>query len=90
MRVEGRVFTGTYLRQVLVAEDTNENLRFSKRLENCLVKICHDLNVAPPLWMAKNTREFAAWHQTIFYDEQFMDKVPFSRLQIKWLDDGRE
>lgn len=90
MRIEGRAYRGNYLWRVLVAEDKNEDLRFSKRLEQCLVDICHGLEVAPPLWMQKNTHEFAAFHQTIFHAEQFMEDVPFSRLQIKWLDDGRE
>lgn len=90
MKVEGRAYRGTYLWRVLTAEDEHESLRFSKRLELCLVDICHALDVAPPLWMKKNTREFAAWHQTIFHAEQFMEDVPFSRLEIKWLDDGRQ
>ncbi len=90
MRVEGKTFRDTRLDRVLTAEDHNEELRFTKRLENCLIKICHDLNVSAPLWMSKNTHEFACWHQTVFSAEQFMEEVPFSRLQIKWIDDGRE
>lgn len=75
---------------VVTAENHDEQLRFSKRLELCLIDICRSLNVSPPIWGEKNTREFAHYHQTLFSDEQFMEKVPFSRLHIRWLDDGRE
>ena len=39
-----------------------------------------------PLWMKKNTHEFAAFHQTIFFDEQYPDKVKFDKFQIKMLE----
>jgi hypothetical protein len=41
--------------------------------------------VPTPIWLEKNTREFARFHQTIFFEGQFTDRVPFDRLQIRWL-----
>jgi hypothetical protein len=87
MRIEGKTFLGTYVRQVIVSEHHDDQLGFSKQLENCLLDICKTLDVSVPLWMQKNTQEFAHWHQTFFTQDQFVEKVPFDRLQIKWLDD---
>lgn len=89
MRVEGRAYKDNYLIHVLLSERDEPGLRFVKQLENCLIDICHQLYISPPLWMEKNTHEFAAWHQTVFHADQFMEEVPFARLQIKWLDDER-
>lgn len=89
MRVEARVYRGNYVHDHLVVE-RNDDVRFSKLLELCLLDICKQLDVSPPLWMEKNTREFAKWHQTIFHADQFMDTVFFSRLQIRWLDDEKD
>jgi hypothetical protein len=36
--------------------------------------------------MKKNTREFAAFRQTIFFKEQYTEKVRFDRFQIKQMD----
>ncbi len=89
MRLEGKTYKDNYTLRVVVAEHTDDSLRFTSLLEACLLNLCKQLDIAPPLWMERNTHEFAAWHQTVFHEEQFMEKVPFSRLQIKWLDDGR-
>ncbi len=89
MKLEGRTYRDNYTLAVIVSERHEPELRFVKQLENCLLDLCKQLDVSPPLWMEKNTHEFAQWHQTIFHSDQFMEKVPFSRLQIKWLDDGR-
>ena len=36
------------------------------------------------LWLSKNTREFAQFHQTTFFEDQFSDnKVPFDRFMIR-------
>lgn len=87
MRLEGKTFRGTYIDRIVVVERAEEHLRFSKQLENCLLQVCKDLDVSPPLWMEKNTSEFAKWHQTVFHAEQFMERVPFNRLEIKWIEE---
>ncbi len=87
MKVEGKTFRGTYIHQIVVADRQEEHLRFSKQLENCLLEICKAIDVSPPLWMEKNTNEFARYHHTVFHAEQFMEDVSFSRMEIKWLEE---
>jgi hypothetical protein len=36
--------------------------------------------------MEKNTHEFARFHQTIFFAEQFTEPIKFERFQIRWLE----
>ena len=46
--------------------------------------VCREMNVPFPLWLSKNTREFAQFHQTTFFEDQFSDnKVPFDRFMIR-------
>ena len=86
MRLEG----STYMANLLVKSATvvleNENLRFSKQLDLCLLELCRQLEVPLSLWLDKNTREFARFHQTIFFAEQFTEPVSFARMQIRWLE----
>ena len=89
MRLEGKVFVGNKVARTVTVERNEDELRFSKQLENCLLEICKSLDVSPPIWMKKNTQEFARFHQTIFTAEQFVVEVYFQRLQITWIDDGR-
>lgn len=59
---------------------------FIQNLEKCLVELCHGLETPIPLWLEKNTREFARFHQTLFFDGQFTEPIAFDRFQIRWIE----
>jgi hypothetical protein len=59
---------------------------FTQNLEKCLVELCRALEVPIPLWLEKNTREFARFHQTLFFDGQFTEPIHFDRFQIRWIE----
>ncbi len=56
-------------------------------LEKALVELCREMNIPVPMWLSKNTKEFAAFHQTIFFGEQYTDKVVFDKFQIKMIEE---
>jgi hypothetical protein len=85
MRIEGRLFLGNRSLRETVVESAGDAIGLSKELESCIRTLCRDLEVPTPIWLEKNTREFARFHQTIFFEGQFTDRVPFDRLQIRWL-----
>lgn len=58
---------------------------FTQNLEKCLVELCHAIESPLPLWLEKNTREFARFHQTLFFDGQFTESIDFDRFQIRWI-----
>ena len=76
--------TGNRLLEVKeVTIETDPDQPFSKNLETALVLLCKELDVPVPVWMKKNTREFAAFYQTVFFAEQYQEKVRFDRFQIR-------
>ena len=83
MKLEGKIFKANIAVGVTVVEKNRPELSFTKELEEALIEICHELEIPIPLWLSKNTHEFAAFHQTIFFSEQFTEKVRFDRFQIK-------
>ena len=84
MILEGRLFVANRLTELKEVEYTNDDLAFSMQLENALVLLCKELDIPIPLWLKKNTHEFAAFHQTLFFADQFNEKVKFDRFKIKW------
>ncbi len=86
MKLEGRTFKGNNILNVQVVEHENPNARYSKELEENLVLLCKEMDVPIPMWLSKNTHEFAAFRQTIFFAEQFNQKVGFDRFQIRLLE----
>lgn len=90
MRLEGRIFAGDrLLRSASEKVIIRENVGLAKSLDVALIQLCHQLNLPNLFWMAKNTKEFAKFRQTIFSPEQFAEKVDFTQFQIK-LFEGKE
>ncbi len=85
LKLEGKLFKQNIMvREAVVSKDQPE-LSFVKELESALIDLCHSLEVPIPLWLSKNTHEFAAFRQTIFFSDQFTEKVLFDRFQIRLL-----
>ncbi|MHB1484527.1 MAG: hypothetical protein ACYCYI_07660 [Saccharofermentanales bacterium] len=90
MKLEGKLFHSNLLigdRSVELDEFGDGSLdkpgNFSRLLGKGLVMLCHELEIPIPIWMDKNTHEFARFRQTIFFAEHFTEKVYFDRFQIK-------
>ena len=87
MKLEGSLFVANRMTEIKEVETPdNEGEAFSVRLERALVELCRQMDIPVPLWMKKNTHEFAAFRQTIFFSEQYTQKVRFERFQIKQMD----
>lgn len=86
MKLEGRTFKGNNILNVQIVEHENSSVRYSKELEETLILLCQEMDVPLPMWLSKNTHEFAAFRQTIFFAEQYNQKVVFDRFQIRLLE----
>jgi hypothetical protein len=86
VKLEGKVFRANLLVSEAVVERADDSTRLVPRLERCLIDLCHQLEIPIPLWLAKNTREFARFHQTLFFAEQYTEPITFDRFQIRWLE----
>ncbi len=85
MRVEGKLFVSGRSLQEAVVEGGGEGAGLARDLDACLRALCRELGIPHPVWLPKNTREFARFRQTVFFEGQFTEKVPFDRFQIRWL-----
>ena len=87
MKLEGRLFVANRMTEIKEVETPDkEGEAYSVRLERALVELCRQMDIPVPMWMKKNTHEFAAFRQTIFFKEQYTEKVRFDRFQIKEID----
>ncbi len=86
IKLEGKLFKANLMiaDQIVIVDGSKET--FVKELEQALIRLCKALEIPIPLWLSKNTREFAAFHQTIFFAEQYTEPVAFDRFQIRWID----
>ncbi len=83
MRLEGKLFKANLMMREAVVTRDDPALSFVKELELSLIDLCHVLDAPIPLWLSKNTHEFAAFRQTIFFSDQYTEIVHFDRFQIR-------
>lgn len=83
MRLEGKLFKGNLMIRESVVTRDDPALSFVRELELSLIDLCHALEAPIPLWLSKNTHEFAAFRQTIFFSDQYTETVHFDRFQIR-------
>jgi len=55
-----------------------------------LYAVCQRMDLARPLWLPKNQREWDEFSQTRFLPSQFMESVPFDRLEIEFINPKAE
>lgn len=86
MKLQGKTYKANIVTIEKIVEKKDHGESFVKDLEWCLIKLCRDMDVPIPLWLDKNTSEFARFRQTIFFEDHFTEKVLFDRFQIKLLE----
>ncbi len=45
-----------------------------------------ELDLSTPLWLEKNQREWDSFFQTRFYPQDFVDHLPFDRLEVEYIN----
>jgi hypothetical protein len=70
------------IKEEKIMRSSGDGETFRDSLEIVFLEICKKLDIEAPLWMKKNTREFAAYNKTVFFKEQFYDKVYFDFFEI--------
>lgn len=83
MKLYGRLSKGTkIIKQAYVEKDDSEGT-FHDRLEESLIEVCRKLDIPVPMWLKKNTTEFAMYRKTFFERDQFIESINFDRFEIK-------
>lgn len=86
MKLYGRMFFQGKIARENHVKPSNADASFHDQLEECFITLCKEMEIPVPLWMKKNTAEFANFRKTWFDKEQFMEKVWFDRLHV-WIEE---
>lgn len=86
MRLEATCFLGDRIvaQKQIDIESTKHSI--AEQVEVGFRMLAKELDFMYPLWLPKNTKEFARFRQTVFFEEQFQEKIYFDRLQLKWVE----
>lgn len=50
-------------------------------------EVCYAMDLSKPIWLNNTVTEFKAHGKTRFYQDNFMDEIPFDYLEIEILEE---
>jgi hypothetical protein len=81
--LSGKLIKGTKVINEALVEINGNSGSFRDALEECFIALCKELDIPVPLWLGKNTKEFARYRRTFFTGEHFIEGVSFDRFEIR-------
>lgn len=83
MKLIGKLIEGTTVVSEKVVEKEDMDISFRDLLEANLIALCKEMDISVPLWLKRNTTEFAKFRKTFFTRDQFVESVKFDKFEIK-------
>lgn len=87
MRLWGKIFKENRLMQDAVAEDFTSDTRTHK-VFRCLDALCYTLDLGKPIWLDATVNEFKRHDKARFYQDNFIEEIPFDYLEIQVIEEG--
>ena len=85
-RLWGKIWKDNHLLQDMVFEDDSNDTRTHKIFRG-LEKICYDFDLGNPIWLEKTIAEFKRHDKTRFYQDNFIEEIPFDYLEIQVIEE---
>ena len=86
MRIWGKIFRENHLIRDTVVELEGPERRTVKVFE-ALRLICTEFDLALPVWLDTNIKEFQKSAKTRFRQDSFIEAIPFDYLEIHVIED---
>lgn len=71
----------------MVYEEESEDTRTHKIFRG-LEKICYEFDLANPIWLDRNIKDFQKHSKTRFTQDNFIEEIPFDHLVLQVLEEG--
>lgn len=86
MRLWGKIWKDNHLLQDIVIQDDSTDTRTHK-IFHSLDNICYAFDLSKPIWLDATIREFQRHSKARFYQDSFVEEIPFDYLEIQVLEE---
>ena len=85
-RLWGKIFKDNHMLRDTVIEDDRNDTRTHKIFDS-LDQICYDFDLGKPIWLDSNSQEFKRHSKTRFYQDSFIEEIPFDYLELQVIEE---
>ncbi|MCR5667871.1 MAG: hypothetical protein K6G05_02320 [Lachnospiraceae bacterium] len=86
MRIWFQIWKDAHLVEDTTVEDFDQDTRTHKIMK-ALDQACYEFDLSRPIWLDKTVTEFKRHAKARFYQDSFVEEVPFDYLQIEVLEE---
>ena len=73
------------LRDTVIEDDRNDTR--THKIFDSLDQICYDFDLGKPIWLDSNIQEFKRHSKTHFYQDSFIEEIPFDYLELQVIEE---
>lgn len=73
------------LRDIVIEDDRNDTR--THKIFDSLDQICYDFDLGKPIWLDSNIQEFKRHNKTRFYQDSFIEEIPFDYLELQVIEE---
>ncbi|MCQ2493187.1 MAG: hypothetical protein MJ104_01175 [Lachnospiraceae bacterium] len=86
MRIWARQFKDTHmLKDSLIVDNSNETR--THKVFNALEKVCQEMDLAQPVWLDRNVKDFKRSGKVRFFKDSFIEEIPFDYLEFQIIEE---
>lgn len=85
-RLWGKIFKDNHMLRDTVIEDDRNDTR-TRKIFDSLDQICYDFDLGKPIWLDSNIQEFKRHNKTRFYQDSFIEEIPFDYLELQVIEE---
>lgn len=86
MKIWFKLFKDNRMLQDLSITDDKEDTRTHK-IFHALDEACYEFDLSKPIWLDNTVTEFKRHAKARFYQDSFIDEIPFDYLEIQVLEE---
>ena len=86
MKFWARTFKDNRMTRDMVITNTEEDTR-THTVFAAIEKIGYDFDIARPIWLDSNISDFKRYSKVRFYQDSFIEEVPFDYLEFSVLEE---
>lgn len=86
-RVWGKIFKDNRMLKDTVAEIDDYSINRTKKVYKALDIICREFDLATPIWLEVNKRDFIRVSKTQFTADSFIESIDFDYLEFQVIEE---
>lgn len=86
-RIWAKIFKDNRMLKDMVVVNESIEMKRTQKIFVALDEICHEFDLSKPIWLDSTIEDFKKHDKTRFYQDNFMETIPFDFLEIHVIEE---